>query len=134
MKRTFVLTSAVAAGLAMSSLAAFAQAAPAAAPAAPAAVKPEAIPAKVAIIAFEEAVAATNEDRAVRDGRRREEDIERIGHGLSGREKSMEVLAGEPPLTCRGKLPLHFASGGVHPIDVAVVAREEHPAAINRRR
>src|SRR5580692_6769499 len=80
------------------------------------------------------AVAATNEDRAVRDGRRREEDIERIGHGLSGREKSMEVLAGEPPLTCRGKLPLHFSSGGVHPIDVAVVAREEHPAAIDRGR
>jgi Skp family chaperone for outer membrane proteins len=61
MKRTLFLTSALAAGLATSSIAAFAQAAKPAAPAAPAAVAPEAIPAKVAIIAFEEAVAATNE-------------------------------------------------------------------------
>jgi outer membrane protein len=55
MKRTLVLITALAAGLATSTLAA--QAPAAAAPAA----APQAIPAKVAIIAFEQAVVATNE-------------------------------------------------------------------------
>jgi Skp family chaperone for outer membrane proteins len=55
MKRTLVFATALAAGLATSSLLAQAPAA-AAAPAAP-----QAIPAKVAIIAFEQAVVATNE-------------------------------------------------------------------------
>jgi outer membrane protein len=55
MKRTLVLLTALAAGLATSTLAA--QAPAAAAPAA----APQAVPAKVAIIAFEQAVVATNE-------------------------------------------------------------------------
>jgi outer membrane protein len=55
MKRTLVFATALAAGLATSSL--LAQAPAAAAPAA----APQAIPAKVAIIAFEQAVVATNE-------------------------------------------------------------------------
>jgi outer membrane protein len=73
MNRTFVFATALATGLVSSSL--FAQApakAPAApepahaTPAAPAAVTPEAIPAKIAVIAFEQAVVATNEgQRAV---------------------------------------------------------------------
>jgi outer membrane protein len=57
MKRTLVFATALAAGLATSTLSA--QAPAAAAPAA--AVAPQAIPAKVAIIAFEQAVVATNE-------------------------------------------------------------------------
>ncbi|QMV18661.1 OmpH family outer membrane protein [Granulicella sp. 5B5] len=64
MKRIFVFATALAAGLATSTLAAQA---PAAAPAA-AAVAPQAVPAKIAIIAFEEAVVRTNEgQRAVAD-------------------------------------------------------------------
>ncbi len=65
MNRSFFLATALAAGLATSTLAAplVAQTAPAAHQAAPAehAAAPEAIPAKVAVIAFEQAVVATNE-------------------------------------------------------------------------
>jgi Skp family chaperone for outer membrane proteins len=70
MNRSFLLITALAAGLATSPLGA--QTAPAAhqaAPAAPAAAAaPEAIPAKVAVVAFEQAVVATNEgQRALAD-------------------------------------------------------------------
>ncbi len=68
MNRTLVLATALAAGLAVPSLTA--QAATSSATPASAApnVKPEAIPAKVAIIAFEQAVVATNEgQRAMAD-------------------------------------------------------------------
>jgi outer membrane protein len=70
MNRTFVFATALATGLAASSLLAQTTKAPApthaAAPAAEAEVKPEAIPAKVAVIAFEQGVVATNEgQRAV---------------------------------------------------------------------
>jgi outer membrane protein len=65
MNRTFVFATALATGLAASSLLAQTTKAPAtthaAAPAAAAEVKPEAIPAKVAVIAFEQGVVATNE-------------------------------------------------------------------------
>jgi outer membrane protein len=71
MNRTFVFATALATGLAASSLLAQTTKAPAtshAAPAAQAEVKPEAIPAKVAVIAFEQGVVATNEgQRAVAD-------------------------------------------------------------------
>jgi Skp family chaperone for outer membrane proteins len=71
MNRTLVFATALATGLAASSLLAQAPAtapAPAAAPTAPAAVAPQAIPAKVAIIAFEQGVVATNEgQKAVAD-------------------------------------------------------------------
>jgi Skp family chaperone for outer membrane proteins len=61
MNRTLALATALATGLVASSL--VAQTAPAAAPAAPAAAAPtpQALPTKVAIIAFQQAVAATNE-------------------------------------------------------------------------
>ena len=75
MNRTLVFATALATGLAASSLVAQSTAAKAPAPAratapatatAPAEVKPEAIPAKVAVIAFEQGVVATNEgQRAV---------------------------------------------------------------------
>ncbi len=69
MNRTLVFATALATGLAASSLFAQSTAAKAPAPAratAPAEVKPEAIPAKVAVIAFEQGVVATNEgQRAV---------------------------------------------------------------------
>ena len=64
MNRTLVFATALATGLAASSLLAQAPAsAPsqAAAPSAPTSVAPEAIPAKVAVIAFEQGVVATNE-------------------------------------------------------------------------
>jgi outer membrane protein len=72
MNRTLVFATALATGLAASSLLAQTTKAPAtthaAAPAAEAEVKPEAIPAKVAVIAFEQGVVATNEgQRAVAD-------------------------------------------------------------------
>jgi len=66
MNRTLVFATALAAGLASTQL--FAQAPPAAVPSAPTSVPPQATPAKVAIIAFEQAVVATNEgQRAVQD-------------------------------------------------------------------
>ncbi len=65
MNRTLVFATALATGLAASSLLAQTPKAPAtpraAAPSAQAEVKPEAIPAKVAVIAFEQGVVATNE-------------------------------------------------------------------------
>lgn len=63
MNRTLVFATALATGLAASSLFAQTTHAPAARPAAaaPAEVKPEAVPAKVAVIAFEQAIVATNE-------------------------------------------------------------------------
>jgi Skp family chaperone for outer membrane proteins len=65
MKRTLVFATALAAGLATSTLSAQA---PAAAAAPAASVAPQAIPAKIAIIAFEQAVVATNEgQKAVAD-------------------------------------------------------------------
>ncbi len=73
MNRTLVFATALATGLAASSLVAQSTAAKAPAPAratptAPVEVKPEAIPAKVAVIAFEQGVVATNEgQRAVAD-------------------------------------------------------------------
>ncbi|HSU18309.1 MAG TPA: OmpH family outer membrane protein [Acidobacteriaceae bacterium] len=71
MNRTLVLATALAAGLAVPTLAAqaAAPAKPAAAGAsAPSVVPPQAIPAKIAIIAFEQAVVATNEgQRALAD-------------------------------------------------------------------
>jgi outer membrane protein len=71
MNRTLVFATALATGLAASSLLAQATHAPAASHPASAAqteVKPEAIPAKVAVIAFEQGVVATNEgQRAVAD-------------------------------------------------------------------
>ncbi len=73
MNRSFVFATALATGLAASSLLAQTAKAPAttrpaAAPAAQAEVTPQAIPAKVAVIAFEQGVVATNEgQRAVAD-------------------------------------------------------------------
>jgi outer membrane protein len=64
MNRTLVLVSALAAGITTSAVLAQAPAAPAAttpAPAAPAAVAPQAVPAKIALIEYEQAAAATNE-------------------------------------------------------------------------
>jgi outer membrane protein len=61
MNRTLVLATALAAGLAVPSLAAQAATSSAAPAKAPANVKPEAIPAKVAIISFQQVVVATNE-------------------------------------------------------------------------
>ena len=64
MNRTLVLISALGAGL--MTTAGISQTAAAPAPAAPAAVEPQAIPAKIALVAFEQAVFATNEgQRAV---------------------------------------------------------------------
>jgi len=70
MNRTLIFASALAVSLASSTLAAQAPAKPTTPPpaAAPAPVVPEAVPAKIAIIAFEEAVLATNEgQKAMQD-------------------------------------------------------------------
>ena len=68
MNRTLVLVSALGAGLMTSAAMAQAPAAPAPQPAADTAVAPQAIPAKIALVAFEQAVFATNEgQRATQD-------------------------------------------------------------------
>jgi outer membrane protein len=95
MNRTLVLT-ALAAGLATSTLAA--QTPAAAAPAAPpAAVAPQAIPSKVAVIAFEQVVVATNEgQKAVNDIQKKYEPkkaaIETAGNELDSLKKQLQAL------------------------------------------
>ena len=96
MNRPLVLASALAAGLALSILAmpASAQAAPSA-PAPTAA--PQAIPAKVAIIAFEQAVVATNEgQKAVADIQKKYEpkkaDIDARGKELDSLKAQLQAL------------------------------------------
>jgi Skp family chaperone for outer membrane proteins len=94
MNRTLVLT-ALAAGLATSPL--VAQTPAAAAPAAHAAVAPEAIPAKIAIISFEQAVVATNEgQKAVADIQKKYEPkkatIETEGNELDSLKKQLQAL------------------------------------------
>ena len=93
MNRTLVLITALAAGLASSSLVAQA---PDAAPAA-AAAAPEAIPAKVAIIAFEQAVVATNEgQRSVQDVQKKYEpkkaQIETQSNEIDSLKKQLQAL------------------------------------------
>ena len=61
MNRTLVLLSALGAGMLSSTVVAQTAGAPAAPATQPAAVKPEAVPAKIALVAFEQAVFATNE-------------------------------------------------------------------------
>jgi outer membrane protein len=98
MNRTLVLT-ALAAGLATSTLAAPHLAAQTpAAPAAPAAaVAPQAIPAKIAIISFEQAVVATNEgQKAVADIQKKYDPkkaaIETAGNELDSLKKQLQAL------------------------------------------
>jgi outer membrane protein len=99
MNRSLVLT-ALAAGLATSTLAPSKLVAqtPAAAPAAPpAAVAPQAIPAKVAVIAFEQAVVATNEgQKAVADIQKKYDPkkaaIETAGNELDSLKKQLQAL------------------------------------------
>jgi outer membrane protein len=94
MNRNLILT-ALAAGLATSTLAAQT---PAAAPAAPAAaVAPQAIPAKIAIISFEQAVVATNEgQKAVADIQKKYDpkkaSIETQGNELDSLKKQLQAL------------------------------------------
>jgi Skp family chaperone for outer membrane proteins len=70
MNRTLTLATALAAGLLTSAAAplVFAQAAPAAPVAPPAAVAPQAVNAKIALVAFEQAVIATNEGQVAAQG------------------------------------------------------------------
>ncbi|MCU1324626.1 MAG: outer rane chaperone Skp (OmpH) [Acidobacteriaceae bacterium] len=85
MNRTLVLVTGLAAGLAVSS--GIAQtAAPAAPAAAPAAVAPQAVPAKIALIEFEQAAAATNE------GQRSLQDLQKK---YEPRKASLDALAAE---------------------------------------
>jgi len=100
MNRTLVLT-ALAAGLATSTLAApklTAQATPAApAPAAPAAPVPQALPTKVAVISFEQAVVATNEAQKVTAEIQKKYDpkktaIETEGNELDSLKKQLQAL------------------------------------------
>jgi outer membrane protein len=92
MNRNLVLTLAVAAGLASSSLSA--QTAPAAPAAAPA---PQAIPAKIAVIAFEQVVVATNEgQRATADIQKKYEpkktDIDNRAAEIESLKKQLQAL------------------------------------------
>jgi outer membrane protein len=93
MKRNLVFVTALAAGLATSTLAAQAPAAASA----PAAVAPQAIPAKVAIIAFEQAVVATNEgQKSVSDVQKKYEpkknEIDARGAEVENLKKQLQAL------------------------------------------
>jgi outer membrane protein len=95
MNRTLVIATALAAGLAIPTL--VAQAPAAEKPAAASAVKPEAIPAKIAVIAFEQAVVATNEgQRAVAEVQKKYEPqktkIEGEGAEVDSLKKQLQAL------------------------------------------
>jgi outer membrane protein len=104
MNRTLVLATALAAGLAVPSLTAQAAtsspSSPAPATAAPN-VKPEAIPAKVAIIAFEQAVVATNEgQRAMADVQKKYEPQKtKIDSQAAEVDSLKKQVQGLPPTT-----------------------------------
>jgi outer membrane protein len=99
MNRTQNLVSALAAGIvAASTLSGVAQTAPAPAPSAapPAAVAPQAIPAKIALIAFEQAVVATNEgQRSVQEVQKKYEpkkaQIESLGNEVESLKKQLQA-------------------------------------------
>jgi outer membrane protein len=100
MNRTLVFATALAAGLAVPSLAAQAATSPAP-PAKAADVKPEAIPAKVAIISFQQVVAATNEgQRAFADVQKKygpkKQAIDSLGAEVESLKKQVQSL---PPTT-----------------------------------
>jgi outer membrane protein len=97
MNRTLVLATALAAGLAVPSLAAQAATSPAAPATAPANVKPEAIPAKIAIISYQQVVFATNEgQRAVADLQKKyapkKQEIESLGAEVDSLKKQVQSL------------------------------------------
>jgi Skp family chaperone for outer membrane proteins len=107
MKRTLVL--ALAAGLATSSLAAQTAAPSTPAPAAPAAPVPQALPTKVAIIVFEQAVVATNEgQRAMADVQKKYEPqktkIETQGKEVDSLKAQLNALPANAPDDQRAKL------------------------------
>jgi Skp family chaperone for outer membrane proteins len=105
MNRTLIFATALAASLASSTLVAQAPAAPAhtAAPAAPAAaIPPEAIPAKIAIIAFEQAVVATNEgERAVQEVQKKYEpkkaQLDALNTEIESLQKQLQALPANTP-------------------------------------
>jgi len=99
MNRTFVLISALGAGLmttaGIAQTPAAAPASPATAPAAPAPVTPQAIPAKIALVAFEQAVFATNEgQKAVQDiqtkYKPKKDQIEGLSHEVDALKKQLQ--------------------------------------------
>src|SRR5258705_9837423 len=102
MNRTFVLVSALGAGLmttagiAQTPAAAPASAPPATEAAAPAPVTPQAIPAKIALIAFEQAVFATNEgQKAVQDiqtkYKPKKDQIDSLSHEVDSLKKQLQT-------------------------------------------
>jgi Skp family chaperone for outer membrane proteins len=108
MNRTLVFATALAAGLASSSLFAQSTAAAPAAPAAPT-VAPQAIPAKIAVIAFEQAVVSTNEgQRALADVQKKYEPkkaaIEAQGQEVDTLKKQIAALPANAPDEQRAKL------------------------------
>ena len=99
MNRTFVLISALGAGLmttaGIAQTPAAAPAPPATEPAAPAPVTPQAIPAKIALVAFEQAVFATNEgQKAVQDiqtkYKPKKDQIEGLSHEVDALKKQLQ--------------------------------------------
>jgi Skp family chaperone for outer membrane proteins len=105
MNRTLVFATALAAGLATTNLIAQAPAAAAA----PAAVAPQAIPAKVAIVAFEQAVVATNEgQRSVAEVQKKYEpkksQIESQGAEVDSLKKQLQALPASAPDDQRASL------------------------------
>ena len=102
MNRTQSLVSAFGAGIvALSTLSGVAQTAPAPAPAAaPAAVAPQAIPAKIALIAFEQAVVATNEgQRSVLEVQKKYEPKKAQIDTMSGEVESLKKQLQAAPAT-----------------------------------
>jgi outer membrane protein len=99
MNRNFVLISALGAGLmttaGLAQTPAAAPAPPATEPAAPAPVTPQAIPAKIALVAFEQAVFATNEgQKAVQDiqtkYKPKKDQIETLSHEVDALKKQLQ--------------------------------------------
>jgi len=107
MNRTFVLVTALAAGIATLPMAA--QTAAPAAPAASQSVEPQAIPAKIAIIAFEQVVFATNEgQKTVADVQKKYDPkkatIDQLAAQVEALQKQEQALPATTPDADRAKL------------------------------
>ncbi len=105
MNRTLALVSALGAGLFTAAVSVQAQTAPAATPAtapaaAPAPVQPQAVPAKIALIAFEQSVFATNEgQKAVQDVQKKYEPKKTQIDGLAQEVDSLKKQLQSAPAT-----------------------------------
>src|SRR5437016_3718839 len=70
------------------------------------------------------AIAAAEIDAAVKDCRRGEEEVPRVGNCLIFRQSSVNAFRLKSPLVLRGETPFQSAAGCVQRVEASVVATE----------